>query len=104
MSQLGVAAPCRGFVDLERPEVCVVDAGQALFQLAQGLMAFNAASKVCDDPSSPVALTFVLAWVEVMMKRSRPGHGALGALEQWTRPVQGRCPMASRCLGRKMKL
>ena len=26
------------------PQVCVVDVGQALFQLAQGLMAFNAAS------------------------------------------------------------
>ena len=28
-------------------EVCVVDTGQALFQLAQGLMAFNAASNIC---------------------------------------------------------
>eukprot|EP00438_Fugacium_kawagutii_P006929 Skav203595 [mRNA] locus=scaffold935:250629:251615:+ [translate_table: standard] len=29
--------------------VCVVDAGQALFQLAQGLMAFNAASTACPE-------------------------------------------------------
>lgn len=28
-------------------EACVVDTGQVLFQLAQGLMAFNAASNIC---------------------------------------------------------
>ena len=29
-----------------------MDSGQALFQLAQGLMAFNAASKACPDEST----------------------------------------------------
>ncbi|CAK9003153.1 unnamed protein product [Durusdinium trenchii] len=50
--------------------VCVVDAGQALFQLAQGLMAFNAASTACPDDESEdakkacaAAITYGLAGV-----------------------------------------
>ena len=40
----------RFLVDPASLEVCVVDSGQGLFQLGQGLMAFNAAASACRPP------------------------------------------------------
>lgn len=61
-------------------EVCVVDAGQALFQLAQGLMAFNAASTACPDDESFLSAKARFRWtcrdfMRMALARYPQAHG-----------------------------